>query len=399
MEERMKFLARLKQGERMSDLCNEFGISRKTGYKFVERFERLSVVGLVDQKRTPIRSPQQTSSETEELIIELKREHPTWGPRKILAVLEAKHTGIRFPVHSTVSRIFEKRGFVTRRPRRHRPEIAHSPLLHAEKPHDVLCIDYKGQFGLRDGMLCYPLTLTDACSRYILACEGFNRIDGGDVKLVLEDVFREHGVPAAMRFDGGAPFASNALWGWSQLSVWLLRLGVRLEQIEPASPQQNGRHERMHRTLKQETTRPPAANLLQQQERFDRFVEVFNQQRPHEALGQKPPASVYQRSTRAFPTSLPEPEYPMHDLTVVVGNAGHIRLPGFGRRLPNFFVSAALRGQPVGLRELTDKTWLVSFLQHDIGELDLEKRRFSSYRPPVSKPAPKPSVEAGAETV
>ena len=371
----------------MTDLCNEFGISRKTGYKFVERFERLSVVGLADQKRAPIRSPQQTPSETEELIVALKREHPTWGPRKILAVLEEKHTGIRFPVHSTVSRIFEKRGFVTRRPRRHRPEISHSPLLHAEKPHDVLCIDYKGQFGLRDGELCYPLTLTDACSRYILACEGFNRIDGGDVKHVLEDVFRDHGVPVAMRFDGGAPFASNALWGWSQLSVWLLRLGIRLEQIEPASPQQNGRHERMHRTLKQETTRPPAANLLQQQERFDRFVEVFNQQRPHEALGQKPPASVYQRSTRAFPTSLPEPEYPMHDFTVVVGNAGHIRLPGFGRRLPNFFVSAALRGQPVGLRELSDNTWLVSFLQHDIGELDLEEKRFSSYRPPVPKPS------------
>jgi len=385
MEERMKFLARLKQGERMTDLCNEFGISRKTGYKFVERFERLSVIGLVDQKRAPIRSPQQTAPETEELIVAFKRKHPTWGPRKIIAVLQGTHAGIRFPVHSTVSRIFEKHGFVSTRPRRHRPEIAHSPLMHAVKSHDVLCIDYKGQFRLGDSTLCYPLTLTDAFSRYILACEGFARIDGGDVKSVLENVFREHGVPDAMRFDGGPPFASQALWGWSRLSVWLLRLGIRLEQIEPASPQQNGRHERMHRTLKQETTRPAAKNLLQQQERFDRFVEVFNQLRPHEALGQKPPASAYSRSSRPFPDTLPEPEYPMHDFTVVVGKSGHIRLPHTGRSVPNFFISGALTGQRLGLRELDEQRWLVSFLQHDIGEIDLTEKRFSSYAPPVMK--------------
>jgi transposase InsO family protein len=315
--------------------------------------------------------------------VALRREHPTWGPRKLIAVLEEKKPGIKFPTHATVSKILARHDLVTRRPRRHRPVVAYSPVAHAVEPNDVWCIDYKGQFRLGDGTLCYPLTLTDACSRFILACEAFPEIDGADVKRVLELVFRELGLPSAMRFDGGAPFASNALWGWSQLSVWLLRLGIRLEQIEPASPQQNGRHERMHRTLKAETTRPAAANLLQQQERFDRFVEIFNKQRPHEALGQKPPASVYRGSKRVFPESLPEVAYPLHDFAVRVGDGGHIRFPGGGRRMPNVFISGALRGELVGLRELEDDVWLVSFLSFDIGEFDLKTKRFNSYPPPI----------------
>lgn len=397
VNERFKFVARLENGERMTDLCRELGISRKTGYKFLERFKRLSVVGLADQPRAPERSPQQMSEDVARLILALRRTHPTWGPRKLLATLKRKEPGIKLPTHSTVSRLLSKHELVVRRPRRHRPTGPTHSLSTAESPHDLLCMDYKGEFRLGNGKLCYPFTLTDQVSRYVLACEGFHEIDGAEVRRVLELVFRDHGVPKAMRFDGGAPFASNALWGWSWLSVWLLRLGIRLEQTEPASPEQNGRHERMHRTLKAETTRPAAANLLQQQERFTRWVDIFNNERPHEALGQNTPASVYRASPRKFPSVLEEPKYPLHDLTAVVGPAGHIRIPGSGRKLPQFFVTAALRGQKLGLRELDSGAWLVSFLDFDIGQLDLQGRQFQSYPPPCSLPSeatPEASTQA-----
>jgi transposase InsO family protein len=384
MEERMRFVVRLENGERMTDLCREFGISRKTGYKFLDRFKQLSLVGLNDQSRAPIEIPHRTPPEVEDLIVSFRLEHPTWGARKLVAALETKHPGIKLPVHSTVSTILDKHGLVKHRTRREKHDAVYSPVSHANEPHDVLCIDYKGQFRLGDGKLCYPLTLTDACSRFILACEAFHCIDGGDVRRTLEVVFHDHGVPSAMRSDNGAPFASRGLWGWSVLSVWLLKLGIRLERIEPGCPQQNGRHERMHRTLKEETTRPAAANLLQQQERFDRFVEVFNVQRPHEALEQKTPASRYRRSSRAYPSSPADPSYPLHDLVVGVDSVGHIRLPGAGKSQRNFFITAALRGERVGLRELDDKRWLVSFLAFDLGELDVSERRFKPYAPPTA---------------
>jgi putative transposase len=384
MEERVKFVARINAGERMTDVCRELGISRKTGYKFLERFERLSVVGLVDESRAPRRIPHRTSSEVEELIVELRRKHSTWGPRKLLAFLEGKHPGIELPAHSTVAMILKRRGLVVPRRRRSRPEVAYSPLCHAEQPNDVMCIDYKGQFRLGNGKLCYPLTITDAYSRFILACEAFASIDGDEVQRVLEEVFRKRGLPGAIRSDNGAPFGSRGLWGWSQLSVWLSRLGVRIEHIEPASPEQNGRHERMHRTLKLETTRPAAANELQQQERFDRFMEIFNEERPHEALGQRPPASVYRSSTRAFPEKLPEPEYPLHDLTAIVDDHGHLRVPGVASRRSNIFLASAFRGQRVGLRELDDDVWLVSFLKFDLGEAHLKAREFKPYSPSTS---------------
>lgn len=380
----MKFVARIKAGERMTDVCRELGISRKTGYKFLERFERLSVVGLIDETRAPQRIPHRTSPEVEALIVELRRRHPTWGPRKLLAVLERNHPRVVLPSHSTIAIILKRQGLVVARRRRSPPEVAYSPLCHAEQPNDVVCIDYKGQFRLGNGKLCYPLTVTDACSRFILACEAFARINGDETQRVLEDVFRRRGVPGAVRSDNGAPFGSRGLWGWSQLSVWLARLGIRIEHTEPASPEQNGRHERMHRTLKAETTRPAAANLLQQQERFDRFIEIFNEERPHEALDQRPPASVYRTSTRTLPDKLAEPEYAFHDLTAVVDEQGHFRVPAARKRGSNIFLSRAFRRQRVGLRELDDDVWLVSFLAFDLGEADLKAQRFRSYPPPAS---------------
>jgi putative transposase len=371
------FLARLREGERMSDLCREFGISRKTGYKFATRFEQLGVIGLLDQRRVPERIPHRTAPEIAEMLVQLRREHPTWGPKKVRDVLSKRHPELRFPAVSTIAQHLDRAGLVMRRRRRQRDETLFSPLSHAQAPNDVWCIDYKGQFRLRNGRLCYPLTLTDAASRYILACEGFERISGDDVRRVLELVFRSQGLPTAIRYDGGPPFASTGLRRLSKLSVWWLRLGIRLEQIEPGCPQQNGRHERMHRTLKAETTRPPAATHLQQQERFDTFVDVFNRDRPHEALDMRRPTEVHAPSPRPFPGQLPPLEYPLHDLATTVSGGGHLRIPGTGRRGARYYLSSALDGERVGLRETDDGMWLVSFLDIDLGTLDERSRRFT----------------------
>jgi transposase InsO family protein len=383
MEERMKFVARLRGGERMTDLCREFGISRKTGYKFVERFERYSVVGLADQRRAPARIPHRTSPEIAGLLIALRKKHPTWGPKKLRAQLLRLHPGVGVPAASTIGDLLKRSGLIAAERRRHRPLVAYSPLCHAQAPNDVWCVDFKGQFRLGNRKYCYPLTITDAYSRMLLACEGLDNTRSVGAQHGFEETFRTYGLPMAIRSDNGTPFASQGLAGLSQLSVWWLRLGIRLERIEPASPQQNGRHERMHRTLKAETTRPAGANMLQQQERFERFKELYNKERPHEALGQRPPAEFYQSSGRPFPEKLKDPEYPLHDLVVRVRPSGHIYIPGSGRNPGHQFFSIALAGQTVGLREIDDDTWLVSFLDYDLAILDLAARKVRPLAPPA----------------
>jgi transposase InsO family protein len=380
VDERMQFVSRLVDGERMTDLCREFGISRRTGYKFKRRYEQLSVLGLLDQRRVPERIPHRTPVEVVELIVALRTQHPTWGPKKLRDVIQKKHHGVKVPASSTIGSILKRKGLVAPRRRPKAPPIAFSPLCHAVEPNDVWCIDFKGHFRLGNGKYCYPLTVTDAVSRYILACEGYSRIDGREVRTCLEDVFATHGLPGAFRFDGGAPFASSGVAGLSKLSVWWLQLGIRLERIEPGCPQQNGRHERMHRTLKEETTRPAAQSLLQQQERFDHFVDVFNTERPHEALAMQRPAEVYRSSSKPFSGSLPEPTYPLHDLHMRVTSCGHVRIPG-NRLAGGFFLSSALVGHRVGLRELGGGRWLVSFLDLDLGTVDQNTNRFTPITP------------------
>jgi transposase InsO family protein len=361
----------------MAELCREFGISRKTGYKFADRFERLGIVGLLDQRRVPDRIPHRTSADVVKQVVALRKEHPTWGPKKLRDVLTRRHPGVRLPAISTMGEILKREGLVAPRRRRSSGDAtAFSLLSDATTSNDVWCIDYKGQFRLRNGRYCYPLTLTDAASRYIFTCEAFERISGDDVRMVLEDVFQTHGLPRAIRFDGGPPFASRGLRRLSKLSVWWLRLGIVLEQIEPGCPQQNGRHERMHRTLKAETTRPPATTLLQQQERFDAFRELFNHERPHEAIDMKRPAEVYRRSDRLYRGELGQLEYPLHDMITTVSECGHVRIPGSGRRDGNYFLSAALAGERVGLREVADDAWQVSFMSLELGVIDLAARKF-----------------------
>lgn len=375
VSERLSFMKRLEQGERMTDVCREFGVSRKTGYKLWARYQRLGAVGLFDETRRPERSPQRVTDEVEALVVQARQAHPTWGPRKLRAWMTGQYPSVRLPAPSTLGDVLKRNGLVASRRKRRKTPLHDAPLESALQANDLWCADFKGQFRLGNRNYCYPLTITDQFSRYLLTCEGLESTEGEPARKVFELTFREFGLPGALRTDNGVPFASRGLAGLSRLSVWWLRLGIIPERIEPAHPEQNGRHERMHLTLKNETTRPPAHSLLQQQERFDRFVKEYNHDRPHEALGQRPPTAVYTSSTRPFPNRLPEPEYPLHDDVLTVSKTGHLRLGG-RRRDPQFFLASALRGQRVGVREIADGVWLISFMSLDLGHFDMRENQF-----------------------
>lgn len=377
---RIEFITRLRAGERMTDLCVAYGISRKTGHKLKRRYEQLGAKGLFDQSRAPRHIPHKTQPEILELLFDERRRHPTWGPRKLKAVVEQR-TGRMMPSASTIGDALIRAGLVKRRKSRGRfPRPASGLLSAADAPNDVWCTDYKGHFRLGDRSYCYPLTVTDQCSRFLLGCEGMAAISDAEARQVFAAIFAERGLPTVMRSDNGAPFASTGLAGLTQLSAYWMRLGIKLERIRPAHPQENGQHERMHRTLKQQTTRPPRRNLLQQQELFDSFVEEFNHERPHEALEMKRPADVYIRSTRPLPPRLPEPTYALHDDVLAVTRSGNIHLPRRGQ----VYIGVALADQPVGIREEDDGRWSVAFMTLDLGYIDPRTRTFkpTAFTPP-----------------
>jgi transposase InsO family protein len=374
MDLKREFVRRHKAGERMTDLCGEFQISREAGYQLVRRYAVEGDAGLLPRSRAPLRSPRRTAEALVKLVVSARRAHPSWGPRKLKAVLERRE-GVRLPAPSTLAALLKKHGLVeSQRRRAYAPLRAHG-LRIATAPNDLWCIDYKGQFRLGDGSHCYPLTLTDQHSRFLLACEGMAAIDGDAAWESTANAFRRYGLPRAIRSDNGPPFAATrALAGLSSLSAMWMRLGIELERIEPGHPEQNGRHERMHRTLKRDTTRPASSNLLAQQERFDHFVEEFNEVRPHEALGDQTPASVFRHSERVFSGVIPEARYPLHDDVLVVEQHGHIRI---GRH--NLFLSRGLRTQPIGVREEDDGCWCITFMTLDLGRYDPRSRIFTPH--------------------
>lgn len=377
---RMDFVARVRAGERITDLCREFGISRKTGHKIWKRYEELGIEGLRDQPRAPKHIPHRTPPELVEILVKAREKHPTWGPKKLKEVLE-RVEGHDFPAASTIGSVLRRRGLVSnRKPRRWTPPRP-TGLTEALAPNDVWCADYKGQFRLGDASYCYPLTITDQFSRYLLACEGMARIEEQQAREAFEDVFRSHGLPSIIRTDNGAPFASCGLAGLTRLSVYWMSLGIRHERTRPAHPEENGRHERMHRTLKRETTRPARENLLQQQEVFDAFLDEFNTERPHEALGMRRPADVYVPSARLYPERLDQPTYPLHDDTITVTRSGQVRVPGRG----TVYLSLALSGHDIGIREELDGRWLVTFMSLDLGYVDKDGSLIPNDAPPTSR--------------
>jgi putative transposase len=369
MDERLKFVARLLDGEKMAVMCREFDISRKTGYKIFSRYKDCGLEGLTDRSRRPYRHGMRLPFQIEKLIVQLKQDHPSWGAPKIREKIRRKHSEITLPAISTVHAVLDRNGLVTRRrKRRYKPEgTALSP---AQQPNELWCADYKGEFMLADKRYCYPLTVTDFASRYLISCDALSSTKERYAFTVFERVFKDLGLPKAIRTDNGVPFASpNAMFGLSKLSVWWLRLGIDIERIKPGRPQQNGRHERMHLTLKKEATKPAAKNFLQQQGKFDRFIEEFNQERPHEAIGMKYPAEIYTPSLKPY-KGLSDLEYPFHDRTITVTCCGRICI---GRRKIN--LSTVFAGQNVGITEVSDKIWLVSFMKYDLGFFDQEAGR------------------------
>jgi putative transposase len=357
----------------MTELCEKYGISRKTGYKWAERYGSEGTEGLKDRSRAPKRRPTQTPREVAERLVQLRRQHPTWGARKLLAWLE-KHEGERaWPAASTIGGILKREGLVlpSRRRRSDRPSSSARIRTEATEANRVWTSDYKGQFRTGDGRLCYPLTVVDSFSRFVLVIHGFASVAGDLAWSAFERAFRQYGLPEVLRTDNGSPFASSrALAGLSRLSVRWLKLGIRVERTEPAHPEQNGRHEQMHRILKAETTRPPAADSSSQQESFDRFRREYNEDRPHEALGQRPPNELYQGSPRPYPERLPALEYPGHYEVRSVHPGGEIKWQG--RYL---FLSEALGGERIGLEEYDDGLWAVYFAGHPLARFDERERK------------------------
>jgi len=369
MDDRLRFVARLLEGEQMSPLCREFGISRKTGYKVFDRYKEHGLEALTDRSRRPVRYANQLPGQVEGLIVSLKRDKPHWGARKLRELLLRRLAGdVRVPAISTIHAVLDRHALVKRMNKRRR-RASGTPLSAGSAPNDLWCADYKGEFQLDNKAYCYPLTATDHASRYLLLCEALESTREELAFTAFERLFRERGLPRAIRSDNGVPFASpNALFNLSKLSVWWLRLGIEIERIKPGKPRQNGRHERMHLTLKKEATRPPGLNSLQQQARFDDFVQEFNLERPHQALAMKCPAELYTPSPRPY-QGLPDLAYPFHDRVVLVTACGRLCLH---RKKIN--ISTVLAGQRLGIKEVDEGIWLVSFMHYDLGYIDLEQR-------------------------
>jgi transposase InsO family protein len=350
----------------MSELCRDFGISRKTGYKWLQRFDARGREGLTDGSHAADAHPNATDPRVAEYVATLRRRHPTWGPKKLRSWLAKRAPAEPWPAPSTIGEILRRRGLSKPQQRVRRTPPWTAPLTHATEPNAVWSIDFKGWFRTGDGERCDPLTMSDAFSRYVLCSDVVAHPDEAHVRPRMERVFREYGLPEAMRSDNGQPFASTAVGGLSRLSVWWVRLGIRPERIEPGKPEQNGRHERMHRTLKAETAAPPAGNATAQQRTFDGFRATFNEERPHEALNMETPASVYRPSPRHFPERLPELVYPDSFELRRVRTDGTIKCSS-----EFLYVSEALTNEVVGLEPLDERYWRLRFGPIHLGYVDV----------------------------
>lgn len=365
--ERMKFVLEVQRGERtVAECCRLAGVSRKTGYKWLARYEEGGgPQALLDRSRAAHTHPNAVGLEIKAMLLEARRQHPTWGAVTLLQWLSRRRPKLEFPAPSTVAELLRREGLVKPRVRTRRTPPYTQPFAHAGTPNALWSADFKGHFRTGDQRYCYPLTVSDGFSRYLLACRGLLHPTHEAVRPWFERVLREYGLPLAIRTDNGVPFASRALGGLSRLSAWWVRLGITPERIEPGCPQQNGRHERMHRTLKRDSVTPPRASLAAQQRAFDHFRIEYNEERPHHALGKITPAELYQPSPRPYPSRLPEVQYPAGFTVRRVRNGGDIKWQG-----KLIYVTNTLIGEPVGLYQTDEELWSVYYGALELGRLD-----------------------------
>jgi transposase InsO family protein len=376
VNERVRFIADVLKGEQtLTELCLLYGIARKTGYKWIERFQQAGPAGLEDLDRRPQSCAHATPDVIVQQILELRSEHPTWGPRKLRARLEQPRGDTDWPAASTISAILRRAGLVHARKHKRRVTPSSSPLGEITAPNQVWCMDFKGFFRCGNQERCDPFTITDAFSRYLIRCQAVPRTTFEYVDAICEAAMREYGLPERIRTDNGSPFATTSVRGLSRLSIKWIKLGIVHERIEPGEPQQNGRHERMHRTLKRDTATPPAFSLREQQDRFDHFRHCFNEERPHEALAFATPGSVYVANSRPYPSTLPEPTYGPELETRRVKNMGAIKMKG-----GLIFLSEMLCHEMVGLLPREEDRYTVYFGPVLLGEIDLYLRTFTRVR-------------------
>lgn len=375
MDEKLLFIADyLRQIGNFSQLCLQYGISRKTGYKWVERYDAAGLDALSEQSRRRHTQPDRTSYAVEQLILQLRQTRDVPGPKKIQAKLQEHLHTDDIPSCTTIHTILKRAGLIEARRRKRHVQAYSGPLQPANDPNELWSADYKGQFKMRDGQWCYPLTVMDHASRFLLGCKGLTGTSFTPAKKVFERLFGEYGMPQRIRTDNGVPFASTGIGNLSRLSIWWIRLGIVPERIEPGQPQQNGRHERMHRTLKSVLGQPAATNLRQQQRQLDAFRQHYNEERPHESLAQQKPCSCYQASDRSYPKHLPELEYPSWFESVKVHRSGVVYWHSM-----TIYVSHLLEGQPVGMEATGDGLWEVYFGPVRLGRLDERKIDKSHY--------------------
>ena len=375
MDQKTQFVSEyLRDSLSFTELCQRYHISRKTGYKWIARYQPLGPAGLIDRSRRPHTSPDQTPEALRLAIIDARRRHPSWGAKKLVKLLQRKDPQQPWPSRWTACEILKREGLVRKKTQRRKVGHPGKPTSIVMAPNELWCVDFKGEFKTRDGRYCYPLTVTDSYSRYLLGCQGLHSTETLGAKESFEGLFKRYGLPAAIRSDNGTPFASTALGRLSQLSVWWIRLGIRPELIEPGHPQQNGQHERMHRTLKAETTRPPAANIAKQQRVFNSFRREYNEVRPHEGIELKTPASLYNASRLVLPKEVPELVYPAHFETRLVSKNSGIRWNSQW-----VAVSQTCAGLHVGLEQIDHGIWDVYLGPVKLGRLLEERLRIEDH--------------------
>jgi transposase InsO family protein len=376
VDQRLQFLSSYQQKEMsLSDLCREFGVSRPTGYRWINRYKEVGPEGLLDRNRKPHGCSHATSEATENAILALRSKHPSWGARKLKARLEKVQPRVNWPAASTFGNILHRAGLTNPKQKKRRTTPCSEPFSEVTAPNQLWCMDFKGYFSTGDGTRCDPFTIADAHSRYLIRCQTVSRMDLSQVVAVCEAAMREYGMPARIRTDNGAPFAGTGLLGLSKLSLSWTKMGIVHERIQPGRPQQNGRHERMHRTLKEDTTKPPALTLRLQQKKFDRFRQIFNHERPHEGLNNETPASLYRRSSIMFPRVLTPFTYPRGFQTRRVNTSGDISW-----HKDRVFISQVFSFEDLGFEEMDEEIFRVYFREIELGELDVTELRFRPVR-------------------